>query len=378
LNARTHRYPLVDSLRGIAALMVVGAHIGWYSGIVKDGSPVRPYLSRLEAGVAVFFVISGFVLYRPFVKARLTGRPPVPLRTYAWRRFRRIVPAFWVAITVVALWLGVHELSTPRELVMNYGVLQLYNGATLANVIPQGWTLCVEVAFYALLPLWAWLIRRRELLAAAGLVVAGLAYNAVIVWSGAADPISLAPKPILAALPGYLDHLGLGMVLAVISLRETVPRPIEFFARRAWLCWLIAAAAIVLGATAIGLEGAGDEVYTPAQYMARHVLNSILALGLLLPAIFGSGGAVRRFLAHPVMLYLGLVSYGIYLYHFAVIIQLRRWGLESPVLWPFAAAGGAVLLGSLSYFLVERPASRHELPRAQPPTPMKHQPAGHP
>jgi peptidoglycan/LPS O-acetylase OafA/YrhL len=365
LSPRADRFPLVDSLRGIAALMIVGAHIGWFSGAVNAGDALRPYTSRLEAGVAVFFVISGFVLYRPLLQA------PVALRTYAWRRFLRIVPAFWVALTVIAIWIGIDQVWTGRDLVINYGILQLYRGASVANVIPQGWTLCVEVAFYAALPLWALLVRRRQLWMAVSLIAASLAYNAAVVYSGAVHPITIAPTPILAALPGYLDHLGLGMVLAVISVRGRVPRPFAFLARHPWLSWLLAAVALFAGARQ-------SAVYTPAEYLARHVLNSLVALGLMVPAVFGDlrQGALRRMLGHRVLLYLGLISYGVYLYHFAVIIQLRRWGVEDARAWLFVPAG-TVLLASLSWYLVERPAlslkSRRELPRPQDPAPVQNQ-----
>src|SRR3954470_11375330 len=176
--------------------MIVATHVAWFSGSVSSDATALPYLSRLEAGVAVFFVISGFLLYRPFVKARLLDRPAVSTRAYAWRRFLRIVPAFWVALTLIAIWRGIDQLWNPRELAINYGFLQLYRGASPVNVIPQGWTLSVEVAFYAALPLWAWLMRRLpgqdfnarlrwELGMVGGLVLGSLAYNAVLVYTGA-------------------------------------------------------------------------------------------------------------------------------------------------------------------------------------------------
>src|SRR3954452_9206876 len=102
--------------------MVLAVHAAWFSGRFDS------YMLRLEAAFAIFFVISGFLLYRPFVKARLLDRPPVSARAYGWRRFLRIVPAFWVALTVIALVVGPGIPST-GEAVRNYGFLQLYWGA---------------------------------------------------------------------------------------------------------------------------------------------------------------------------------------------------------------------------------------------------------
>jgi peptidoglycan/LPS O-acetylase OafA/YrhL len=379
VNARADRFFLLDSLRGLAALMVLATHVAWVSGALAPSASVRPFQARLEAAFAIFFVISGFLLYRPFVKARLLDRDQPSTRAYAWRRFLRIVPAFWVAVTAIALWQGLH-VFTLHEAIANYGFLQLYRGSSPLNVIPQAWTLCVEVAFYTGLPLWAWLMRRlpgrsfdarlrSELVAVSVVVLGSLAYNAVLVYGGFVHRIPFEPTPVLAALPGYMDHIGFGMLLAVVSVwlerRDApLPQPLAVLARFPSLCFAIAIAAIWVGATQIGLSGAAGELYSPTQYMVRHVLNSVIAVAVVIPAVFGDArkGATRRVLANPVLVYIGLISYGFYLYHLAVIDQLFRWKLYDlhfahPYLrWYVVALGGAIVLGSASYYLVERPA----------------------
>ena len=101
LNARAERFPLFDSLRAIAALSVIGVHGAVTAGIYND-STLRQFVSHLDVGVQIFFVISGFLLYRPFARARLEGADRPATGPYAWRRFLRIVPAYWVALTVIA------------------------------------------------------------------------------------------------------------------------------------------------------------------------------------------------------------------------------------------------------------------------------------
>src|SRR5690348_9888703 len=97
---RRDRYPLVDGLRAVAAIGVLLTHSAISSGLVTaDGIGFR-YAQRLEVGVTIFFVISGFVLYRPFLLAR---RDLPRLGGYAWRRALRIVPAYWIALTISAL-----------------------------------------------------------------------------------------------------------------------------------------------------------------------------------------------------------------------------------------------------------------------------------
>jgi peptidoglycan/LPS O-acetylase OafA/YrhL len=375
LNARADRFFLLDSLRGIAALMVLAVHVAWFSGAAVGR--VGAYTARLEAAFAIFFVISGFLLYRPFVKARLLDRPALSARAYGWRRFLRIVPAFWVALTVIALWLG-SDLWSSREVLRNYGFLQLYYGAGIRDVIPQAWTLAVEVMFYSALPVWAWFMRqlpasgfrrrlRTEVVAVSALVVASLAYSAVLVYSNTFGRPTFAPGGFLSSLPGYLDHIGLGMLLAVVSVwvvekRDgALPRPLDFLARHPALCWLIAIGAIVVGGASIPFR----DTYGPTEYMARHLLNSTVAVAVVVPAVFGDvrQGLTRRVLANPAIVYVGLISYGFYLLHWAWLDQLFRWKLDgtlgflsSYAAWFAVALPGALVLGSLSYYLVERPA----------------------
>jgi peptidoglycan/LPS O-acetylase OafA/YrhL len=375
MNVRAERFPLVDSLRAIAALSVLALHAAYFAGMFSSNSVLLPYIAQAGAGVSIFFAISGFLLYRPFVRARLLDLPPVSARAYGWRRFLRVVPAFWVALAVIAIWLG-SDLWSSREVVRNFGFLQLYYGG--AGVIPQAWTLCVEVAFYASLPLWAGLMRRMpgrdfegrlrtELWAVSALVAGSVAYSAVLVYSHSVRATLLFPAAVLSALPGFMDQLGLGMLLAVVSVwvekrpRGALPRPLAYLARSPLVCWLIAVAAIVAVAQVLGF----NIVYTPGEFMARHLADSLIAVAVLIPAVFGDAreGLVRRVMGNRVLLYLGLISYGFYLYHWAVLEQLRRWKQEgglgfltSSASWFVLGFAGALVAGSLSYYLVERPA----------------------
>jgi peptidoglycan/LPS O-acetylase OafA/YrhL len=159
------------------------------------------------------------------------------------------------------------------------------------------------------------------------------------------------------------------MLLAVLSVvvaaRDAKPRWVRVIDLRPWIPWLVALTTFLLLAKGIGMEGAADEEMTPAQYFVRHALFGVIAFGLLLPAVFGDveRGWVRRLLANRALLHFGMVSYGVYLWHLAWIMQLTRWdwaetgsGLERWLLWLPPVVLGAWLLGSLSYYIVERPA----------------------
>lgn len=376
MTARADRFFLLDSLRGVAALMVLAVHVSWFSSAGLSEQWFDAYAARLEAAFAIFFVISGFLLYRPFVKARLLDRPAISTAAYGWRRFLRIVPAFWIALTVIALVVG-PALSGWGEVVRNYGFIQLYYGAGTNDIIPQAWTLCVEVAFYLFLPLWAWFMRRLpgrdfdqrlrvELIAVSAVVLGSLAYNSVLVFSHAVDRVTFAPVNVLSALPGYMDHIGLGMLLAVVSVwieerrGARLPNPLAFLARHPAAGWAIAGLAMAGGGFAIGYQ----YLYTPSEFIGRHLLNSLVAVAVVVPAVFGNAreGLTRRILGSRVLMYLGLISYGFYLYHWAVLRQLFNWQLTGQLspssywAWFALAFVGALVLGSLSWYLVERPA----------------------
>ena len=346
-------------------------HASFWSDITLTGSALAPFLSRLDVGVAIFFVLSGFLLYRPFVRSRLEGTPPPRAIAYGWRRALRILPAYWVALTLIALAVPKPDTFEPGHAIVYYGLLQIY-GDLVFGGISQAWTLSVEVTFYALLPLWALAVRRllpasvrSELLALAALAAVGVAWMLVSVLT-AADPDHANSGRMLVWLPAYFDHFALGMALAVLSVAGP-PRALEWIGRRPWLPWLAAAAAFVVVAVGIGLspENRLDAPMTAAQTVARHWLYAIVAVGVLLPAVFGppESGAIRRALGHRWLLYLGVISYGIYLWHNAAMEKLVG-SVGRDGTWAdfglYLAVGllAAVVAASLSWRLVERPVLR--------------------
>src|SRR5438067_2583117 len=225
MNTRATRFPLFDSLRAIAALAVLGAHAAVFASLETSHSSVlRPYAARLDVGVAVFFVVSGFLLYRPFVLARTRGRPRPATGPYAWRRFLRIVPAYWVALTLITLWVGTPGVFTATGIPRFYGFAQAYSESTIGGGITPAWSLTIEVAFYVFLPIWAGLMvllfgrdSRGSVRAETGglilLFCIAIAWKLVVLGNGDAHHVEITPA--LIALPAYLDQFVLGMGLAV-------------------------------------------------------------------------------------------------------------------------------------------------------------------
>ena len=341
------RFPLVDALRAIAALLIVGYHVAFVSGgLGPEGT--GPWLSGLNVGVPLFFVISGFLLYRPWVATRLAATAPPSTRVYALRRALRILPAYWVALVLIVLLLGREGVFEWPGVLVYLGLAQAYDPTRFTGGIGQAWTLTVEVAFYAALPLLALAARRLrgpalrgEWLLIGTLVAVSVVWRAVVLAT--VDPADPAYFPLLVALPAQLDVFAGGMALAVLSAAGREWRG----AAAGWLVAAAAYAALVL----LRPDGLG------ARIVVEHELQAIVALGLLAPAVCGAGGPVRGLLAWRPLAWVGLVSYGIYLWHLDVLRELAEHDLPVPVL---AACGLALSIGfgAASWYGLERHAVR--------------------
>lgn len=372
----SQHFPCFDGLRAIAATFVLLHHAGFTTGVSMKEEGVGPYLARMDSGVTIFFLISGFLLYRPFVVAHLQGERPLGAGRFYTRRVLRVFPAYWVALAGIVAFFGLALRGAESALIYG-GLLQIYDTDRFFGGISQAWSLATEISFYLVLPAYAWLVRaaarrarravRVELVAVVVLIVAGLAYRSFLF------PIDPGPATVHNLmrywLPAHLALFGLGMLLAVVSAAGQVEGREWAVARVAgrvpgiaW--WLLALAALHLVARNVGLpEGLQDG--TPAQEWQRHGLYAAMSLFLVLPAVFGPQprGAVRRFLASPPMYALGLVSYGIYLWHQAWLGKALEWTDGELFDAPFAEVAGlafvlTVLTATASYLLVEKPILR--------------------
>ena len=145
-----------------------------------------------------------------------------------------------------------------------------------------------------------------------------------------------------------------------------MPRALAWVKRHPSSGWLLAAAAFVVVAVGIGYNGQPFQQYSRETFVLRHELYTVIALGMVLPALFAEPGRgfAGRVLGNRVLAYLGLISYGIYLWHHAVLDQIVDWiGDDLPVSIPVRllvyvplAVAGSVLIASISYYVVERPA----------------------
>lgn len=387
------RFPNFNGLRAIAALAVVLTHLADTGG-ANAPNILGVFFARMDGGVAIFFVISGVLLYRPFARAHLLGEARPRLVPYLWRRALRIYPAYWFAMTVVVYVLGVTQIPSLKNFLLDYSLLHIYSPHQPDVFAPlvQSWTLATEVAFYLLLPLWSVVMtrlvrgapRRRvrtELVGLAVLIGISTAWKAFVLGVGLSDPRIGQLK---LWLPWWLDLFAVGMGIAVLSvaiqhLDRPTPRWLD--RRRAPMaCWIGALGTFWWVAAGAGL-GHITAAIPHSRLWGQHYLYAATAILLVLPAVFGrqdrAANRIHWFLQTRVMLFLGSISYGIYLWHEGWIDRYLNWtdlafrGVyfsDTPFAWhtnrvisiPWFVFGAAVLAltiasASVSWFGLERP-----------------------
>lgn len=366
------RFPLVDGVRAIAALTIFGFHLFFHLGLLSTDLLSR-YLGNLNVGVPIFFVVSGFLIYRPFVAKRFAEQPAPEVAPYAIRRGFRIVPAYWVALVIVTLILGLEAtVFTPSGIVTYFGFLQVYDIGTVVGGIGQAWTLCIEVSFYIALPIWAFFARRmlprsgrRQMISGELWALAAL-FGASFLWQLFVSPLFLpGDQGYLIAqisLPAFADQFALGMAMAVVSVAvhsgSKKPRALRLVEGKPWI-WVLAALALyALLGVKIGAVGLGTSWADAGLF--RHVIKGLIGVCVLAPAVFGGalGGRVRAALGWRPLMLLGLVSYSFYLYHLAFIVKLNEVGWLHELGW-VAVAGASfvcsVAAAAISYRLIEAP-----------------------
>ena len=362
-------FPCFDGFRALAAIVVLITHVAFLSGF-NERSRLGAFTARMDVGVAVFFMISGFLLYRPFVAARLAGVDGPRAIAYFWRRALRILPAYWFALTITVFVLHVpKELPSTGDLFLFYSLFHLYSLGDVIGPILSSYTLVTEISFYLFLPLYAFVMSRWargaprrqvqiDLAVLGSLIVAGIAYR----WGIRSRFDGERAFQLLNILPGWIDVFAVGMVLAVISAWLARRREPIVFRRRIFpaISWALAAGSFVAISLLMGRPGRID---TLGQDMGVHYFYLAVSLFFLLPGIFGpqEAGVIRRALENRAVRLLGLVSYGLYLWNETLLEKYVEWTDSTPFNTSFpkmlaVVFVATVLVATVSYVVVEKPA----------------------
>jgi peptidoglycan/LPS O-acetylase OafA/YrhL len=366
------RMASIDGLRGIAALSVFTFH-GWLYTMptpdASDRSTVGDYaVHELRLGLVLFFVLSGFLLSRPWFAAALDERRPPDLRRYLRARLARIAPAYYVALlgSIGLLWglSGTPGLRLPPagELPLFFLFAQNTSPNSVMKLNPPMWSLAVEVSFYLVLPALGWLAtklparRRAQALVPLGLLALGFLWN----WSIAGQGLGLTFSKSLAAM---LPYFALGMLAALMLHGRTPGAGPRRTMIAAGMAIVVADAVVKAVVPAEGIDATTFFSFT------RDVLSGV---GFALIIAAAAGAPKGRLLGNRVLAGMGAISYGFYLWHVPVLMFLRGHGLLplDPVLGTAVALGPALAVSALSWFAVERPliawaARRNERSRVE-------------
>lgn len=338
--------PALDGVRAIAVLSVMAFHFG--QGWLPGG-----YL-----GVDVFFVLSGFLITTILVQHAPT---PFSARTFWIRRARRLFPALAVmlaAVFVYGLTTGPLEQSAIRGqgiasifYVNNWWLLlhgsEYFQALQQASPLLHTWTLSVEEQWYLILPLILlvlislrrFTLGRLLVLTSAGAVLS-FAWTVALVVGGAGE------NRIYLGTDTRAQQLLLGALLAVLGVRalQRGQSRTGFARGQAWL------GVVGLGGLLVAFASWPEGKWVGVQLPVAALLSAGLILGAATP-----GTWVARTLSWEPLRLVGLISYGLYLWHWpiTVILDEERTNAPTPVRFLFTFA-----LATASYRFVERPIRR--------------------
>ena len=331
-----------------------------------EGAKIIP---NLNLGVEVFFVLSGFLIYRPYAVAHATGAPRPPLLGYSVRRVLRIYPAYWFALAVLLLNDEIYVNGFVNG--VKHGTLTFTYFRDFGRIgervpgIDVAWTLVVEVSFSLFVPAYAWLLRvaraRTALLFAAPIVLAGIGFG--VRWY--INYHGFSTWPWVTVLPQGLAALAPGMLLAVATAVPDLSTRAAALGRRTWLWW--AAAGLVF--FVLTRYSAGSPVYSivatvPSKWIWHVMLSPIVGALLVAPLALAprDRGAIRGALAAAPVAWLGTVSYGAYLWHRALILNhldgaaLSTTNLFTALAMLVGTFALTLVVAAFSWYVIERPA----------------------
>jgi peptidoglycan/LPS O-acetylase OafA/YrhL len=301
-----------------------------------DNGPLLALTAASSSGVDIFFVLSGFVLLLPYARGEELGG-----REYVRRRAARLIPAYGVLLAVAVMLAAINvgagssARGVPFAAVITHALFLQHIAYAVGLGVGRGlpamgvtWTLCCEVAFYALVPVIGPAVRRRPALTVAIGLAITLMWRAFVMHVAGAgalgDADGFAPR-LATQLPSYAGHFALGMGAAIFATRWRGRR----YASRIGSALTIAGAASLL----LAIDVAGRRLLAASGGEAGRFLNALpiaIAAAVLVTGLALGAGRAGAWADNPVARTLGRLSYGVYLFHLAFIFVLLRVGAVRP------------------------------------------------
>jgi peptidoglycan/LPS O-acetylase OafA/YrhL len=332
--------PSLDGLRAIAVLLVFFAHSG-LDHMIPGGF-----------GVTVFFVLSGYLI-TTLMRIEHSRKGRIDFRSFYLRRFLRLMPPLTIVVTLAALLSaaslidGYFSWAGLLSALFYFGNYQLI--ANDFNGMPGGigvvWSLAIEEHFYLLFPPLA-LLLLRDGRAARSIGVISLLCAAVLAWRGWLVFHGASVNYLTMATDTRVDAILIGSLMALVRNPWLDPEPVV----PALPDWAIATVCVgVLLATVLYR----DEVF---RLTLRFTLQSLAVAGLIHLAVARADRRAFAWLGAAPLVYIGSISYTIYLSHHMILLGLAKH-------WPQLGWFWLTLAGALVTLAVAEPMRRWvELP----------------
>jgi peptidoglycan/LPS O-acetylase OafA/YrhL len=383
----------LDGARGLSALGVAVMHI---AGNFSPHTAATSKITVLGMSLIFFYVLSGFLLFLPYVR-RLTEDPSVAkvpsTRNFAIHRIARIVPGYLAifllcnyvfhvvyvsnpALQPIGTDKGTGMITDPWQLLANLTLMQTYFPQYVQTGLNPSWSLTLEFAFYASLPLLGYLLfatRKRSsmrpmrvaLIAPVILIAIGFIGKAlaplVIAHVGITDPDLIQWGPNWAAV--YLrsfvanaDNFAFGMLAAMLmvameqrTVSERISRRVQLFSVIGIAVSLAASLALIAWGNLFGLSGIA-------------IASALSILVIVAPLARGQRSGIGETLELAPFRYVGKVSLSLYLLHFPVMLMMYRYGLLAQdsvlgmVINIAAVLAVTMVVSTITYYAVEQPA----------------------
>lgn len=372
----------LDGLRAIAALSVFGVHFNQMIGLDATAGPfeLKRWLANGNTGVALFFVLSGFLLSLPFWKHAFAQGSKVDIKEYFLRRLARILPAYYLCLGGLLTIMAFRGSAPSLNNVLSHLLfLHNINDWHILSLNSPFWTLAVEMQFYLILPAIMYFLGRLSfkgaLLAVSILAISTYAANyglisflndrnhwpiqVTVIW-----PFSLyisGPDSFVLTYStlAHLSYFLIGMATASIYVWRSLRRPAIDQRTTASDIVFFASAGTIFMILSTPLD---NILEAPTGHYNWPTVPLLLASMIL---VTPSTRFARKLLGAWPLRWMGVISYGIYIFHYPIqktlFRVLEQIGLSPTTYWGLFAVGSlaiTAIVAALSYTLLEHPVVR--------------------
>jgi peptidoglycan/LPS O-acetylase OafA/YrhL len=358
-RARGRRQENLDPLRAVAALAIVFGHsyqLGGHQLPFVTDRISDLVLRQTATGVWLFFVLSGYLIARPFIWSLIDGTPLPENVPYSVRRAFRIFPAYWIALTAVIVLAGAGTATRSWHYPVHYLLLQNLVPGRQAAIFPVAWTLTLELLFYISVPVLATAIRR--IAGPRPISPSGLATGVAVTWAisygasivAAVLPPSTKGQWLRASFPMMWSFFCPGILLAIgprtarNSRWHRVLVDISSSNAGTGVAFALMVMATFVHSTLSVSSSNFRSTVTFNVVQQLFVLAYALIVGRAIAAAPWSK-TIGRWVNE-----LGLISYGIYLYHAVFVVTLMSPGNQRFI--PLHHGGVAAYLVHVTFVLL--------------------------